>query len=413
MGTDNTKASLEEAFRYVQENKLLYLNAGPSILQKLVPMKDRDILGRDFKLPVALSFELGITYGDGTSFNLNDSIAANYSEIEIDPTPVVLRTRVSLQVVNRWEKRDKAVLNNVALRTGQMKQSLEKFAEIAILHGRTGIGTVGSVSDSSGTNTVTLTDATWAPGIWSGMSEAKLDAFDADNSTQQNSNADYVLSSVSHDNKQIVITGNATDTADLAAGDIFYFKGANGSEMFGIKHQLDTSGTVFGIDSSVYDLWKANEHTVSGALTMNEILKGQAKAVGKGMLQEDVICLVSPTTYESLNDDLSALRAFDKSYEKNKGESGFNSICYIGQGGKIDIISHPYMMEGDAFSMPKSCLRRVGAKDIEFIQDDGGGYFSSLHVAGVMGFQCVGQFEYQFVITEPSKCVIYKSIVNP
>ena len=375
-------------------------------------MGKNDILGRKFLMPVALSFELGVTYGDQTGYTYLDAIAAVYDEIEVDPSPVSLQTRVSNSVANRWKAGpEKSMINNVSLRAGQMKNSLQKFAEISILHGREGIATVSAVSDASGTNTVTVSAATWAPGIWAGMNGVKLDAYDSDNSTQQNSNADYILSSVDFDLKKIVITGNTTDTADLAIGDIFYFKGGNGTEMYGLGYQLDTSGTVFGIDSSVYDLWKAVEHTVSGALSMSQILKGQAKAVGKGGLDEDVCILVSPVTFENLNDDLAALREFDSSYKSNKGENGFNSITYVGQAGKIEVISHPFQKEGQAFSFPKSCLRRVGATDIDFVKDEGGsGYWRALELTAA--FQCIAQFEFQVLITSPAKCVIYKNITN-
>ena len=414
MATDNTKTSLDTAFSYVQEKKLKYLNSNSAIVQRLAPMKDADIVGRKFLLPVALTFELGVTYGDGSVYAMNASIAAVYEEIDVDPTPVSLRTRVSLSAANRWKAgSEKSVINNVAIRAGQMKKSLEKFAEISILHGRTGIGVVSAVSDSSGTNTVTISDATWAPGIWAGMTGASLDAFDANNTTQQNSNALYTLGAVNFTNKTVVIVGHTSDTADLAPTDIFYFLGANGSEMYGLKYQLDTSGSVFGINSATYDLWKANELNVGGALTMAKILEGQAAAVGKGGLDEDVCLLVSPKTYESLNDDLAALREFDSSYKTEKGESGHNGICYHGQAGKIEIISHPYMMEGDAFSFPKAQLRRVGASDIDFMKDEDGGYFRSLDITGFAGYQASGYFEFQVVLTEPAKCVLYSGIVNP
>ena len=413
MAADNTKAGLDTAFKYVQENKLRYLNSNSAILLNMVKMGDNDILGRKFLLPVSLTHELGVTWGDGSVYALNASIAAVYEEIEVDPTPVSLRTRVSQSAANRWKAgSSKSVINNVAIRAGQMKKSLQKFAEIEMLHGRTGIGVIGSVSDSSGTNTTTITAATWAPGIWSAMTGANLDAYDTDNSTKQNSNAVYVISSVDFDTRTVVITGNTTDSADLAATDIFYFTGSNGAGQYGIKYQMDTSGTIFGIANGTYDMWKSVEHTVSGNLTMSEVLKGQAKAVGKGGLDEDVCLLVSPTTFEGLNADLSALREFDSSYKVSKGENGFNSICYHGQAGKIEIISHPYVMEGDAFSFPKTCLRRVGASDIDFMKDEGGGYWRSLDITGYAGYQACGFYEFQLVITEPAKTVFYKSITN-
>ena len=407
--SDNTKASLDTAFKYVQENKLKYLNSNSAILLNMVPMKDADILGRKFLLPVALTYELGYTFGDGTVFQLNDSLAAVYEEIDVDPTPVCLRTRVSLSAANRWKAgSSKSVINNVAIRAGQMKKSLQKIAEICMLHGRTGIGAVEAVSDSSGTNVLTITDATWSSGIFAGMVGMKLDAYTSTN--KQNTNAALVISVVNHDEMKITVTGNSTDTAAIDVGSVLYPYGAYGADQYGIKYQLDTSGTIFGIANSTYDLWKACEHNVGGAISMSELLQGQAKAVNRGGLEEDVIVLMSPSNWEALNSDLSALRDFDGSYKVSKGENGFNAITYHGQAGKIDLISHPYMMDGDAFSMPKSCLRRVGASDIDFMKDEDGGYWRSLDVAGYAGYQATCQYEMQLVITEPAKCVYYYGI---
>lgn len=407
--SDNTKSSLDTAFKYVQENKLKYLTSNHAILLNMVPMKDNDILGRKFLLPVALTFELGITYGDGTVYTLNDAIAAVYEEIEVDPTPVSLRTRVSQSAANRWKAGSKkSVINNVAIRAGQMKKSMQKFAEISMLHGRTGIGDLTAVSDSSGTNVLTISAATWAPGIWAGMTGMKLDAYTS--TTKQNTNAALVVDSIDFANRQVTVTGNTADTAAIDSNSVLYPYGAYGNEQYGIKYQLDTSGSVFGIDSSSYELWKAQEYSVSGDLTMSEILKGVAKAVNIGGLDEDVVLLLNPEVYEDLNADLSALVDMDP--KVSKGEIGYNSITYKGQAGKIHIVPHPYMMYGDAFSMPKSCIRRVGATDIDFMKDDEGGYWRSLDVAGYAGYQCTGQYEFQVVLTEPAKCVYFKGITN-
>jgi len=406
---DNTKSSLDTAFKYVQENKLKYLNSNAAILLNMVKMKDTDILGRKFLLPVALTNELGYTFGDGTVYQLNDAIAAVYEEIDVDPTPVSLRTRVSLSAANRWKAgSSKSVINNVAIRAGQMKKSLQKIAEICMLHGRTGIGTVSALNDSSGTNELTITDATWSSGIWAGMVGMKLDAYTS--TTKQNSNAALVISVVNHDSKKITVTGNSSDTAAIDVGSVLYPYGAYGADQYGLKYQLDTSGSIFGISNSTYDLWKAVEHNVAGSLSMSELLKGQAKAVSRGGLDEDVVVFMSPNVWEGLNSDLSALRDFDGSYKVSRGENGFNSITYNGQAGKLELISHPYMMDGDSFSMPQSCLRRVGASDIDFMKDEDGGYWRSLDVAGYAGYQASAYYEFQILITEPAKCVYYYGI---
>lgn len=407
---DNIKSGLDTAFKYVVSEKLADLVPNSSIIQRLVPMKEQDKVGRKFLFPVALTNELGFTFSSGGSIAAyNDSIAAVYDEAEIDPNNVILRSRVEQRAMNRLKAGDKKTfINQVSLRAGKMKESLMKIAEINILHGANGIGTVSAVSDSSGTNVLTISAATFAPGIWGGMEGLKLDAYTS--TVKQNSNAALVVSAVDYVNKTITVTGNSSDTAAIDVGSILYLYGAYGVEQTGVIAQLDNAGSLFGINAASYSLWKAPELTVSGALTMAKILEGQAMAVNQGGLDEDVVLLVSPKTFESLNDDISAMRSFDSSYKSSLGELGVKSIKFHGQAGVIEIVAHPFMKEGEACSMPKSCLRRIGACDIEFVQDDGGGYWNK--ITGYNGYECVAQFEFQIFITQPAKCCLYKSIVN-
>jgi len=411
MAADNIKTNLDYAFKYVVDKKLNDLVPNSSIIQRLVPMKDSDLVGRKFLFPVALTHELGFTFSSGASIAAyNDSIAAVYDEAEIDPNNVILRSRIEQRGMNRLKKGDqKTFINEVSLRAGKMKESLMKVAEINILHGASGIGTVSAVSDSSGTNVLTISAATWAPGIWGGMEGLKLDAYTS--TTLQNTNAALVVSAIDYVNKTITVTGNSSDTAAIDVGSVLYLYGAYGVEQTGIVSQLDNAGSLFGINAANYSLWKAPELTVSGALTMAQILKGLALSVNQGGLDEDVMLFVSPKTFESLNDDISALRSMDSSYKSALGELGVRAIKFHYQGGMVEVVSHPFMKEGEAFSVPKSALRRIGACDIEFVQDDGKGFWNK--IPGFNGFECVAQFEFQIFITQPAKCCLFKSIVNP
>lgn len=407
----NTKSSLETAFRYVAEKSLNDLKPNSAILQDLAgPIKGADQLGRKFLWPVCLSFELGFTFGDGTAFAYNDDVAGTYDEIEVDPNPVVLKSRISIEAADRMAKSDKAVLNHVGLRSGQMKMSLAKVAEIDALYGRsaTGIGTI-SASSVSGNATLTLTAATWAPGIWSGLEGAKLEA--RNGASLVNTNADLVIVSVDFDNKQVVVSGNATDLGNLAAGNALFFKGAYANGQYGIHYQLDTSGTVFGINNSTYGLWKGNEYAVSGSLTISKVLKGAAKAVGKGGLDEDCVLVVSPTTFEGLNSDLAALRSQDSSYKPEKGEQGVRGIVYHAQFGKVEVVAHPFCMEGYAYLIPKKGIRKVGATDITFgVPGKDGEAFELLE--SVAAYQMTGRYSWQMLISQPSKCVLFTGITN-
>lgn len=408
----NTKASLETAFKYVQDNKLNDLKPNSSIVYDLAPMKDSDSVGRKYLAPVVLSFELGFTFGDGTAFTYNDDVAGVYEEIEVDPNPVVLKSRLSIEAADRMAKDAKTVLNHVALRAGQMKTSLMKMAEIEMLHGRKGVGILASnpATPTATTATVILTAATWAPGIWSGMEGAKLESRNS-GGTLINTNADIVLVSVDFANKTLNVSGIAADMTALDTDQILYFKGAYAAGQYGIKYQLSYSGSVFGIDNSAYALWKAQSHSVSGALTMKQILDGRAKAVGRGGLDEDCILLISVATFENLNVDLAALRELDSSYSSSKAENGAKGIAYHGQGGSIRIVAHPMLMEGDAFLFPEKGLKKIGSTDITFKTIDGSEE-AWLHLQDVHAYQLTGRFSFQVLISQPAKCVYFSGIVN-
>ncbi|MFW7382373.1 MAG: hypothetical protein ACOH5I_26485 [Oligoflexus sp.] len=403
----NTKTTLQTTFKYVQENGLNDLKPNSAILQELAgSLKDSDKVGRKYLAAVALTQELGFTFGDGTAFTYEDDVAGTYDEIEVDPNPVVLKSRLSMEAADRMANQNKAVLSHVALRGGQMKTALMKMAEIECFYGRTGVGKITGTPSVSGDATLTISDATWAPGIWGGMEGAKLEA--RNGATKINSNADLVLVSVDHDNKQIVVSGNATDLGNLAATHDIYFKGAYANGQYGIDYQMSHSGSIFGIDNSTYSLWKANTHAVGGSLTISEVLKGSAKAVSKGGLDEDSVLLVSARGYESLNSDLAALRSFDSSYSE-KAEVGNRGITYKAQFGKLEVIAHPFCKEGEAFLMPKKGLKKIGSTDITFgIPGKEGEYVESLE--NVSAFQFLCRYSFQVLISAPAKCVKYTGI---
>lgn len=412
----NTLTSLEAAFKIVQEDTLNDLKPNSSIVYDMAPMSQADRVGRSFTSPVVLSYELGFTFGDGSAFEYNADVAGVYEEISVNPNPVVLKSRLSIEAADRMTAGGKkAVISHVALRAGQMKTSLLRMAEVEMLHGRTGLGTISgnpsvNTTPTPDEATIIFTDATWAPGLWAGVEGIKLEC--RNGATKINANGDLTLVSVDHDAKSIIVSGDNTDLTDLADGYKIFCKGAYSNGQYGIKYQLDTSGSVFGIDSSVYALWKSQEHTVSGALTMSQVLLGRAKAVSRGGLDEDCVLLVSSLTFENLNADLAALAAVDSRYKSAKGENGHKGITYHGQGGTIEVIAHPMMMEGDAFLLPKTGLRKIGSTDITFANQATATGDAWVLLTDVHAYQLTGRFSFQVLIDQPAKCVYFKSITN-
>jgi hypothetical protein len=415
MASTNTKTALDTMFKYKVAKNVNNLVPSHSIVQKMIPkLSEAERTGRKFLCPVALTLENGVTYGDGTAFSYKDDVAAVYDEIELDSNPIVLKSRVSLAAANRMANKESSFITHMSLRSGNMKESLMKRYEIECLYGKTGLGIIETTTADGDNEVIVFTAATWAPGIWGGMEGSLLEARDPTNllagtATKQNSNEDYELVSVDVDNRSITITGHATDRGDLAANDVLFFAGAYANSFHGIDFQMRNTGTLFGISAATYNLWKANSYAVNGQLTMSKVLKGVAKAVGKGGLAEDTTLLVSALTYEGLNSDMAALREFDSSYGSEKGENGFQAITYNAQSGKIKIVAHPFVKEGEAFLVPEKGIKRVGASEIQFGFGDGE-YFEKLE--GSAGYQLLAQGDWCILIEKPARCVKYTGITN-
>ena len=411
MGAINTKSQLEAATKFVHESGLKDLRPSFAILDKYVS-KARKI-GRNYRHSVILTHELGISYDDGSGGNLNDSIAAVYGEIVVDPSPVIARCKIAAEAASRLSNSKQSMQSAVGVRMVNLKRSLQKIAELDGLYGRSvvGLGVISAITTvGSGTETITFTDATWAPGIWSAWEGAPLDAYSSGDA-KRNANADIIVSSVDHDNKQIVVTGNTTDLAAVVATDRLVFKGSFSIQMYGLFYQFDTSGTVFNIDNSNYALWKSVEHAVGGQLTMAEILEGLAKADARAGLDEDCVLLVSPITWQKLNDDLSALREFGP--EIKNAENGAKSIKFNGHFGMIEIVGHAFMMEGYAKAFPKNSLVKVGSEpEITFknVASDKEETWTALEDADA--YQARARFSFQYILPKLGCCVLYSGITN-
>jgi hypothetical protein len=408
MASTNTKTSLDTMFKYKVASDVNQLVPSTAIVQRLIPkLSEATRTGRNFLWPVALTLENGVTYGDQTAFAYEDDVAAVYDEITLDSNPCVLKSRVALGAANRMANEELTFITHMSLRSGNMKESIMKRAEISCLYGKSGLATISSQSGSGTTRTVVFTDATWAPGIWGGLEGSKVEC--RNGATLINTNADMSLTSVDYDNKSIVVSGNATDLDGLTSGRKIFFKGSYANDFNGIDIQLTNTGSLFGVDAAAYALWKPNALAVSGAFTMTKALKGVAKAVGKGGLAETAVLLVSSLTWEGLNADLSALRAFDGSYSKSKGENGVMAIEYHCQSGTVKIIAHPMVKEGEAFLFPEKGIKRIGATEITFGFGDGD-YFEKLE--GNAGFQLIVQYDWCILVEKPARCVKYTGITN-
>jgi len=112
-----------------------------------------------------------------------------------------------------------------------------------------------------------------------------------------------------------------------------------------------------------------------------------------------------------LNSDQAALRSFDQSYSSKESKNGSESIVYHGQNGKIEIVSHPCVKEGEAFVVPMKKMKRIGAQELSFKSPGSDEQlFRQLDSSAGVELRLYGN--QAIFIETPARCVKITGIVN-
>lgn len=415
---DNTSSTLSALWYEIYGSDVDNVIPESSILSKAIPFRESEKVGDKFIQPVQLTHEHGFTYlGINAAVStLLAAEAAVYAEAQVDPSSGILRAVISYSAADKMSSNKVAFMNWSEMLVRNMVSSHAKRNEIAYLYGQKGIGTVSAVSDSTGTNVLTLSD--FSEGIWGGMEGATLDAYDATLATKQNSNAKYTVSAIDFDAGTVTVTGNATDTADLAANDVLFFEGANAGsgsfkEMAGVDKIVTNTGSLFNISAATYGLWKGvSQSAGTAALTLSKIFSGVAKAQARGM-SGDYCVIVSPKTYANLNSDQAALRRYDSSYRYSKNDSGSESLCFYTGAGKLEIKEHLYVKPTEAFGLPMKEMKRIGTTDITFkLPNAAANGEVFLHIPDKSGYEVRCRSELAIFCQKPAWMVKWTNITN-
>lgn len=247
--------------------------------------------------------------------------------------------------------------------------------EVQLMYGQSGIGTVDSVAS----NVISIKAYEWAPGIWAGSENMPIEI----RSSAGVKRGEAVVTSTSFANKTITVDSLPAGVVDT---DEIYHKGAYGKEFSGLHYiTSNESNTLFGIDASQYSLWRGNivevgSDATAGAaiLSFDKVEEGVAKAMEKGLSDEDVCLIVNPGSWKNLLTEQAAKRMYDSSYGSDKMTNGARNIEFYAATGMIEIVSSIYCKEGYAYLVPKKEFKRIGSSDITFEQPGFKGKFLKL-----------------------------------
>lgn len=388
--------------------------------------------GKHYEQPVVLTGEQGFTYSLDTqnAYDLNDSIGMAMQSAVVPGADIVLDSTVGYNQAARASHSQTSFKTVMSTKFENMLKSSSHRLEIAMLYGQGNIGVapLQDVGTPTTSLTFTVSTATWATGIWSGAENANIVfSYVADN-TAVDSLKSYKISAVDVDLRKItVVAGTAGTPGSISALEtaieanalnVNFYGSVSGSagtfayaEMAGLKKIMTNTGSLFGIDAAVYDLWRGNSVTTSGQLTMAKVLSAVAKPVQRG-LEEDVVCLVNPATWADMASNLAALRRFDGSYSKSKAANGSEQLEYVSQNGTIKIISYNIVKEGDCFIFPVSKAMRIGARELSLNDPTRPSEEIFFTIPGKAGVGLRAYTNQAIFIEAPAQTVYISGIVN-
>jgi hypothetical protein len=352
MASENTMTTLNGWFKTSYADKVKDL--APENLyycKECKPLEVDKRPGGDYTIPVTVTSEQGITKAASSAgaFALNAPIAMGTTQASIAGSQLLLRSALDYETIFRSKNKNSFIAATKGVVKNMLKSSYF-YLEADSMWGKSGIGIVSSISG----NTITLTTASFASGLWLGSENRRL-RIETSGGVLRGT-----CSVSSYDIGARTVTVDSAP-AGVAGTDVIYFEadGASGANsMTGIYKMItDTTGTLFGINRASYNLWKsAGTYNASGALSFAKIMKALTQGANKGLGDEvsEIDIVVNPGAWTDLGNDLATLRTIDSSYKSTQAENGAEALVFHSQVGKVKVIPHKLMKEGFAFVHPKA-----------------------------------------------------------
>lgn len=382
MATTNTVSTMTGNFKNIYKGSFIDKLPASSKLMREMSMSNSTAVGDYLAVPVELQHEHGITYAAPRSgrTTLLASNAGQSQQALVEGYQIFGRAEVDYEAMAKASSAgEKAFMAATRLVVKRLTRTGGKRSEMAILHGRRGWGTIESVSGSGTTRTWVITAGTFIPACWAGSIAMTLDVFAANfTGSKVNSNAAVTITGVNLDSatRTLAVSGNATDLTNIVAGmQIFPETSSPTNDMPGIDYTTRlTSGTLWNINATTYELWRGNTVSSSGAPGFAKIIGGVQRAAELG-LEDTTMAIVSPAYFTRLTEDFASLQKFDYSYNAKKGDQGIEEIVFHGQTGLTRIVPHLYQKPEQVHIICMDEWQRVGAAELDFKFPEGNSPF--------------------------------------
>jgi hypothetical protein len=349
------KTSYADSIEDLTPDNTYYAKSAKALSAELQP-------GGGYSVPVNLTSEQGITKASSNAgaFALNPPVAMASRLTTIVGSQMLLRSALDYETIFRSKNKNAFVAATKGVVENMIK-SMYFYQECDMMWGQTGVGIANGAYAAL---VLTLTTATWAPGLWLGSEGRKIRIESALGVLRGTATI------TAYDIEARTITTDVAPAGVIATDVLFWdADGAAGVNcMLGLFSIISTTtGTLFGISRVTYGLWRsAGTYTAGNApLTFNKIMGAIARASNRGLGDDvrEIDVVVHPFAYRDLGNDLAAMRHLDASYKPSESMNGQEDIVFYCPAGKVSIVAHKMMKEGYAFVHPKAsrCLELVGA----------------------------------------------------
>lgn len=351
-----------------------------AIIQAKVKVGEAERIGQDFNVPITLADEQGATYAVANSgaFALESAVDGELKSLLIKGANHVFRSNISYEAAASSLGNDTAADQTTGRVALSLRNNARKRIECDILYGQTDLGVV----ETAGSHYITITEATWSPALWVGMKNSWIDIFSSNLAATRPTGAtsSKKVAAVDIANRKITLSTTIKDLAgaettgtpetDVVATDRVFFRkqfiydvsAPVHNSMKGLHAQLGNTGDHFGVSATTYEVVAGNVISAgSKRFDFDLAMRAVSRCQDMGSDAEQMVCLVSPLTWATLNTDLAANRRFDGSYTKTKGEQGNQTITYHSPLGDLDIVAHPLVKRGFAYGLAWEDLIRPGA----------------------------------------------------
>lgn len=374
MATFGDLSAHDGNFKIKYARKFMSLLPAFSILQDDIDFSQEDKVGLRYEQAVQVRRAHSFTYKASTDSlgTLQEVNASDIDRAQLDPSIIIGRNGANYTSLFRGTAGAQSFTSEMDLLVEDLWEAGRHRLEVDLLYGANS-GGLGIVSGAPAANVVTLTTASFAPGIWTGMEGAHIEVFDSVLTTQRTGTGSdtvgsgyYTITAVDLDNNTITVD----DDQNIADTDRVFFRTQRTTSahktMIGLDSILTASSSIFNINPASFNLWKGNAVAAgSTEFSFDLVLEGTGKAVVKGQLGP-MNCYCTPTAWNNAMSDLSALRRLAKSDQVQRVVLGAENITFYTQTGKTEVKAHPMVKNGSAYGIPTDQYKRVGSTDFTF-----------------------------------------------